>query len=382
MKYYIIAGEASGDLHGANLMRELKHIDSDAQFRFWGGDQMHSQDENLVRHYKDTAIIGFWEVVKKLRQIFRNIKFCRQDISDYNPDAVILIDYPGFNFRIGEFAKNKGFRVFYYIAPKVWAWKESRVKKLRRFTDKLFVIFPFEVEYFKRRNMDVFYEGNPLTDLIDEHLANKKPFGDFILHNDLPDKPIIAVLAGSRKQEVDYILPRVKKLVNDFPEYQFVLAAAPAMDKDFYRKHLPNYEMAIVYNQTYETLMHCSVAIVASGTATLEAALLGARQVVCYGGSEISYQIGKRLIKVKYISLVNLILNKPVVKELIQRDMSTDKMKAELNGLLFDVVRRRQIVDDYTQLAEMLGERGSAYRIAKAMINEINNLKNKNAADT
>jgi lipid-A-disaccharide synthase len=371
MKYYIIAGEASGDLHGSNLMRELQQIDANAEFRFWGGDLMNLHDKNLVRHYKDTAIIGFWEVVKKLRRILRNIKFCKQDILDYSPDVIILIDYPGFNFRIGEFAKSKGFRIFYYIAPKVWAWKESRVKKLRSFTDKLFVIFPFEVEYFKRWNIDACYEGNPLTDLIDGHLANKKSFGDFIRHNDLPDKPIIAVLAGSRKQEIDYILPRVKKIIADFPEYQFVLAAAPSMNKNFYRKHLPNYEMAIVYNQTYETLAHCSVAIVASGTATLEAALLGARQVVCYGGSEISYQIGKRLIKVKYISLVNLIMNKPVVKELIQHDMSAEKMKAELNGLLFDVVRRKQIFDDYTALAEILGKRGSAHRIAKTMIDEI-----------
>ncbi|MDR2653335.1 MAG: lipid-A-disaccharide synthase [Prevotellaceae bacterium] len=371
MKYYIIAGEASGDLHGSNLMRELKQIDVNAEFRFWGGDLMNSQDNNLVCHYKDTAIIGFWEVVKKLRRIFRNIKFCKQDILNFSPDVVILIDYPGFNLRIAEFAKNKGFRVFYYIAPKVWAWKESRVKKLRKFTDKLFVIFPFEVEYFKRWNIDACYKGNPLIDLVGEYLETKKSFNDFIQHNDLPDKPIIAVLAGSRKQEIDYILPRVKNLVNNFPEYQFVLAAAPSIDKSFYRKLLPNYEMAIVYNQTYETLMHCSVAIVASGTATLEAALLGARQIVCYGGSEISYQIGKRLIKVKYISLVNLIMNKTVVKELIQHDMSEEKMQAELNGLLFDVARRKQIIDDYTELSEMLRERGSASRIAKAMIDEL-----------
>ncbi|MDR1983782.1 MAG: lipid-A-disaccharide synthase [Prevotellaceae bacterium] len=378
MKYYIIAGEASGDLHGSNLMRGLKQIDANAEFRFWGGDLMNSQDENLVRHYKDTAIIGFWEVVKKLRTIFRNLKFCKQDILDYNPDVVVLIDYPGFNFRIAEFAKNKGFRIFYYIAPKVWAWKESRVKKIQKFVDKLFVIFPFEIDYFKRWNIDACYEGNPLIDLINEHLANKKSFNEFISHNDLPDKPIIAVLAGSRKQEIDYILPRVKKLVNDFPEYQFVLAAAPSIDKNTYKKYLHSYEMSIVFNQTYETLMHCSVAIVASGTATLEAALLGARQVVCYGGSEISYQIGKLLIKVKYISLVNLIMNKPVVKELIQHDMTVEKMKAELDGLLFDVVRRKQIVDDYSELAEMLGEQGASYRIAKAMTDEINKLKNKN----
>ncbi|MDR0420326.1 MAG: lipid-A-disaccharide synthase [Prevotellaceae bacterium] len=375
MKYYIIAGEASGDLHGSNLMCKLKQVDSKAEFRFWGGDLMHLQDKNLACHYKDTAIIGFWEVVKKLRKIFRNLKFCKRDIVDYNPEVIILIDYPGFNLRIAKFAKSKGFRVFYYIAPKVWAWKESRVKKLRRYADKLFVIFPFEVDYFKRWNIDACYEGNPLVDSVNEHLANRKPFDDFIKHNDLLGKPIIAVLAGSRKQEIDYILPRVKKLVNDFPQYQFVIAAAPSVDVNLYKKYLPNYEMAVIYGQTYETLMHCSVAIVASGTATLEAALLGARQVVCYGGSEISYQIGKMLIKVKYISLVNLIMNKAVVKELIQHDMTVEKMKAELDGLLFDVTRRKQIADDYAELAGMLGEHGASYRLAKAMIDEVDRLR-------
>ncbi|MDR1347502.1 MAG: lipid-A-disaccharide synthase [Prevotellaceae bacterium] len=382
MKYYIIAGEASGDLHGSNLMRELKQIDVNAEFRFWGGDLMTAQGKNLVRHYQDTAIIGFWEVMKKLRTIFRNLKFCKSDITDYNPDVVILIDYPGFNFRIAEFAKSKGFRVFYYIAPKVWAWKESRANKLRRYVDKLFVIFPFEIDYFKRRNINACYEGNPLIDSINKCLSNKKSFDDFVKYNDLRDKPIIAVLAGSRKQEIDYILPRVKKLVNDFPQYQFVLAAAPSIDGNLYKKYLPNYEMATVYGQTYETLMHCSAAIVASGTATLEAALLGAPQAVCYGGSELSYQIGKRLIKVKYISLVNLIMNKAVVKELIQHDMTVEKMKAELSGLLFDVARRRQIMDDYAELTGMLGSQGTSYRIAKAMIDEINKMKIKNVSNT
>jgi lipid-A-disaccharide synthase len=373
MKYYIIAGEASGDLHGSNLMRGLKQADTNAEFRFWGGDLMKAQNENLVQHYRDTAIIGFWEVVKKLRTIFRNLNYCEQDIVNYNPDVVVLIDYPGFNFRIAKFAKRKGFRVFYYIAPKVWAWKESRVKKLQKFVDKLFIIFPFEIDYFKRWNINARYEGNPLTDLIDERLENKKSFSEFIEINNLPDKPIIAVLAGSRKQEVDYILPRIKQLTKYFPDYQFVLAAAPSMDKNFYKKYLQHHEMTVVFDQTYDTLMNCSVAIVASGTATLEAALLGAPQVVCYGGSEISYQIGKKLVKVKYISLVNLIMDKPVVKELIQHDMSIEKMKSELQGLLFDASRRKRILDDYTELREILGERGSSYRVAKAMVDEIEN---------
>ena len=373
MKYYIIAGEASGDLHGSNLMRGLKQADPSAEFMFWGGDLMKAESENIVCHYKDTAILGFWEVAKKLRRIFKNLKFCKHNMLNYNPDVVVLIDYPGFNFRIAQFAKSKGFRVFYYIAPKVWAWKESRVTKLQKYIDRLFIIFPFEVEYFKRWNIDACYEGNPLTDLIDERLQNKKPFDEFAEKNNLGNKPIIAVLAGSRKQEIDYILPRVKKLVDYFPDYQFVLAAAPSIDKKIYKKHLQDCVMKIVFDQTYETLMHCSVAIVASGTATLEAALLGARQVVCYGGSEISYQIGKLLIKVKYISLVNLIMDKSVVKELIQREMSIKKMRSEIDNLLFDIVRQKQIIADYSELRNMLGERGSALRIAKAMVENLKN---------
>lgn len=376
MKYYIISGEASGDLHGSNLMRGLKIADSNAEFRFWGGDLMAAQGGTLVRHYRDTAIIGFWEVVKKLGTISKNFKLCKQDILDYNPDVVILIDYPGFNFRIAEFAKKKGFKVFYYIAPKVWAWKESRVKKLQKYVDNLFIIFPFEIEYFKRWNINAFYSGNPLIDSIGARLDKKEPFAEFISRNNLPDKPIIALLAGSRKQEVDYILPRIKRLIVDFPEYQFVLAAAPSLGEDFYSKYLPNHEMHVVYNQTYETLMQCSAAIVASGTATLEAALLGAPQVVCYGGSEVSYQIAKHFVKVKYISLVNLIVDKPVVKELIQHDMSHEKIRAELRGLLFDETRRKDIIDDYDKLRNMLGERGSSYRIAEKMV-EVLSANNK-----
>jgi len=374
MKYYIIAGEASGDLHGSNLMRGLKQADPNAEFRFWGGDLMNAESDNIVRHYKNTAIIGFWEVVKKFRQIFRNLKLCKQDILKYNPDVVVLIDYPGFNFRIAEFAKNKGFRVFYYIAPKVWAWKESRVKKLQKYVDKLFIIFPFEVAYFKRWNIDACYEGNPLTDLTDEKLLNSGSFEEFLKKNNLEkNTPVIAVLAGSRKQEIDYILPRVKKIIGEFSECQFVIAAAPSIDKKVYEKYLLDGKMKIVFDQTYETLIHCSAAIVASGTATLEAALLGAKQMVCYGGSEISYQIGKRLVKVKYISLVNLILDKPVVKELIQHDMSEKNMRKELNGLLFDYLRFQQIFDDYLELRRALGERGSTLRVAKAMVEALNN---------
>ncbi len=372
MKYYIIAGEASGDLHGSNLMKGLKEVDPQAEFRFWGGDLMLEQGGTLVKHYKDTAIIGFFEVVKQLNTITKNIRMCKADVLAYKPDVLILIDYPGFNFRIAEHAHKHGVKVFYYIAPKVWAWKESRVKRLQKFVDKLFIIFPFEIEYFKRWGINARYEGNPLVDSIGDKLAAKATFAEFTSKNKLPEKPIVAILAGSRKQEVAYIMPRVKRLVAEFPTHQFVLAAAPSLDKEFYDKYVSSSDnIAVVYGQTYDALMQADAAIVASGTATLETALLGTPQVVCYGGSEISYQIAKHLVKVKYISLVNIIMDSPVVKELIQHDMSFDKMKAELSALLSDEGYRNAQLQAYHKLQGMLGERGSSARVAKAMIEEL-----------
>lgn len=379
MKHYIIAGEASGDLHGSNLMKGLKKVDANAEFRFWGGDLMQAEGGTLVKHYKDTAVIGFWEVLKQLRTITRNIRSCKEDVLAYKPDVLILIDYPGFNFRIAKFIHDKGnIPVFYYIAPKVWAWKESRVKRLQKDVDKLFIIFPFEIEYFKRWGIDACYQGNPLIDSIGERLSTKSTFEEFTAKNQLPNKPIVALLAGSRKQEVAYIVPRVKKLVAEFPSHQFVLAAAPSLDKEFYSKYIsPSDNIAVVYNQTYDTLMQADAAIVASGTATLETALLNTPQVVCYGGSEISYQIGKRLVKVKYISLVNLIKDKPVVKELIQHGMSFGNMKAELNALLFDKEYRNIQLKEYAEIRTMLGEQGSSERVAKAMVEELQNSKGR-----
>ena len=371
MRYYIIAGEASGDLHGSNLMKGLKQADPEADFRFWGGDLMAAQGGTMVKHYKETAIMGFVEVLRNLNKVTKNLRFCKEDILSYKPDVVVLIDYPGFNFRIAEFSHKQGIKTFYYIAPKVWAWKESRVKRLKKDVDKLFIIFPFEIEYFKKWGIDAVYRGNPLIDSIADKTANSPSYTEFIEKNKLPDKPIIAFLAGSRKQEVKHIVPRVKKLVTEFPDHQLVLAAAPSLDKEFYAKYiLPEDNITIVYNQTYDTLKVADVAIVASGTATLETALLNTPQVVCYAGNEISYQIARLLVK-GYVSLVNIIMNAPVVKELIQRDMSVEKMKTEINALLHDKAYRNAQLEAYRQLRDSLGEYGSSKRVAEAMVEEL-----------
>lgn len=371
MKYYIIAGEASGDLHGSNLMKGLKQADFEADFRFWGGDLMAAQGGTMVKHYKETAIMGFIEVLKNLNKVTKNIRDCKNDILRYKPDVVVLIDYPGFNFRIAEFTHKQGIKTFYYIAPKVWAWKESRVKRLQKDVDKLFIIFPFEIEYFKKWGIDAIYRGNPLIDSIADKTANSPSFAEYIEKNNFPNKPIIAFLAGSRKQEVKYIVPRVKKLVTEFPDYQFVLAAAPSLDKAFYNQYIsPEDNIAIAYNQTYDTIKVAEAAIVASGTATLETALLNTPQVVCYGGNEISYQIARLLVK-GYISLVNIIMNAPVVKELIQHDMSVEKMKKEVEALLHNKAYRNAQFEAYQQLRESLGEYGSSKRVAEAMVEEL-----------
>ena len=369
MNYYLIAGEASGDLHGRHLMRGLKQADPAARFRFWGGDLMAAQgDGHLVKHYKDTAVMGFFEVLIKLRTVLRNIRFCKKDILAHRPDVLILIDYPGFNLRMAKFAKQHGIKVFYYIAPKVWAWKEKRVHRLKKYVDKLFIIFPFEVNYFKRWNIDACYAGNPLVDSISERLAQKETFHTFIERNKLPGKPVIAVLAGSRMMEINYVLPRILFLAKQYPGYQFVVAGAPAIDEAQYEKRLHGGLFSVVYNQTCELLAQATAAIVASGTATLEAALIGVPQIVCYGGNEISYQIAKRLVKTKYISLVNLIMDAPVVTELIQHDMNEKNLHSELSAILPGGEKRQTMLAHYDQLRARMGERGASQRVAAEMV--------------
>lgn len=376
MKYYIIAGEASGDLHGSNLIKGLKKSDPEAHFRVWGGDLMQQAGGELVRHYKETAVMGFVEVLMHASKIKKNFDLCKKDLVEYNPDVLILIDYPGFNFRMAKYAKDRGIKVFYYISPKVWAWKEGRIKNLKRDVDKLFIIFPFEVEYFKKHGIEAEYNGNPLLDSTDAHPCNLESREEFILRNNLDNRPIIGLLAGSRKTEISYLLPRIKNLIHHFPDHQFILAAAPSIEPSYYQEILKDSNLKVLFGETYSVLKHSAAAVISSGTASLEAALLNTPQVVCYGGNEISYQIAKRFVKVKYISLVNLILDALAVKELIQHDCTQENIITELKDLLTDK-RRKQVAKYYKKLRELLGGEGASEKTAKAMMTCLMKMKNE-----
>ena len=367
MKYYLIAGEASGDLHGSNLMKGLKNIDPEAEFRFWGGGLMQQQGGYLVKHYKETAIMGFLEVVLNLRKINNFLKICKKDILKYAPDVLILIDYPGFNLRIAEFAQAKGIKVYYYISPKIWAWKESRIKKIKAFVDRMFVIFPFEVEYFKKHNYPVDYAGNPLLDAVQEKINEPGSFDEFITNNGLENKPIVAILAGSRKQEIDRNLGVMLEIIQNYKNYQFIIAAAPSIEPDYYQKFVRNNKVKVVFNQTYDVLKHADAALVTSGTATLETALFNVPQVVCYRAGNVSYFIAKQFVKTQYISLVNLVMNEEVVKELIQFEMNAEKLTTELNKLLYDNDYRQEMLNNYEKLREKLGGNGASERVANLL---------------
>ena len=364
MKYYIIAGEASGDLHGSNLIKELKKLDADANIRCWGGDKMKEAGGELVKHYRDLAFMGFAEVVKNLGTILKNLKFCKQDILQFKPDALILIDYPGFNLRIAKWAKQHGITVIYYISPQVWAWKENRVKQMKETIDKMIIIIPFEKDYFKNKwNWDVEYVGHPLAEVTESEKVKDKS-------EKFSDKEIIALLPGSRKQEIAKKLPIMVEVSKDFPGYQFVVGEAPSVEDEFYRQFTKNYSnVSVVKNQTYDLLMQAKAALVTSGTATLDTALFGVPQVVCYKGSPISYEIAKRVIKVKYIAMVNLIMDKPVVKELIQKELTPDNLKRELHELLTNKSRIAQMKKDYEDLKKILSDGGNASaRAAKSIV--------------
>lgn len=365
MKYYIIAGEASGDLHGSNLMKGLKMVDTEVNFRFWGGDLMKAQGGELVKHYRETAIMGFVEVLMNLGKIKRFFTECKQDILNYNPDVLILIDYPGFNLRMAKFAKSNGLKTYYYISPKIWAWKESRINKIKAFVDKMFVIFPFEVDYFKKHNYPVDYAGNPLLDAVQEKIDGKSSFNDFINRNNLENKPVIGILAGSRKQEIDRNLSTMLNIIPNYKDHQFVIAAAPSIEPDYYNKFIEGHDVKVVFNQTYDVLKYSTAALVTSGTATLETALFNVPQVVCYRAGNLTYYIAKQFIKIKYASLVNLIMNSEVVKELLQFDMNPEKVKEELDKILFDDDYRYKMLDEYKQLREVLGGTGASERVAK-----------------
>jgi lipid-A-disaccharide synthase len=363
-KIYIIAGEASGDLHGSNLIKQLKIIDPSIDIRCWGGDKMQAAGAKLVKHYKDLAFMGFIEVVKNLPTILKNIRFCKEDILAYQPDAIVLIDYPGFNLRIAKWAKQQGIKVIYYISPQVWAWKENRVKMMKLCIDKMICIIPFEKDFYaKKWNWNVEYVGHPLVEVIEEAKNSNYEFRISNFEN------IIALLPGSRKQEILTKLPIMLSVVEHFPNYQFVVAKAPGLDEDFYNNLIAPYKnVSWVVNETYALLSKAKAALVTSGTATLETALFGVPQIICYKGSSISYQIAKRLIKIKFIGLVNLIMDKEVVKELIQHELTTENLQKELRLILEDTAKQNAIKIDYAALKQLLKQGGNASQNAAKSI--------------
>ena len=369
MKYYLIAGEASGDLHGANLMRALQQIDPEAEFRFWGGDRMEAVGGKLIKHYRDLAFMGFWEVITNLKTILRNIDFCKRDITQFQPDALIFIDYPGFNMRIAKWAKEIGIPTHYYISPQIWAWKENRIKAIKRDVDAMYVILPFEKDFYEGKHQyPVHFVGHPLLDAI---AARKEVSEDvFKQENGLDERPIIALLPGSRKQEIAKMLSVMLSVVGSYHQYQFVIAGAPSLGYDFYKQFIKEENVHFVTGKTYDLLSHTHAALVTSGTATLETALFNVPEVVCYRGNWISYQIAKRVISLKYISLVNLIMDAPIVTELIQGELNTKNLKTELEKLL-NSEYRAQFLKNYKTLREKLGNEGASERTASLILNSL-----------
>jgi len=367
MKYYIIAGEASGDLHASNLMKALLVKDSNAEIRFWGGDLMQEVGGTLVKHYRELAFMGFQEVLLNIRTILNNIKFCKQDILTFKPDVLILIDYPGFNMRIAEFAKKEGIKVHYYISPQIWAWKENRIHKIKRDVDEMYVILPFEKDFYEvKHQFPVHFVGHPLIDAI----ANRAQVDEVAFRKEfqLSSKPIIALLPGSRKQEIKSMLSVMLKMADKFLDYQFVIAGAPSQDYEFYQQFMKNENVKFIDNKTYDLLSVSYAALVTSGTATLETALFKVPEIVCYKTSWISYQIGKRLVDLKYISLVNLILDKEVVKELIQSDFNEITLEKELHKIL-EGKKRDELFLNYYQLEKKLGGIGASEKVAELITN-------------
>jgi lipid-A-disaccharide synthase len=364
MKYYIIAGEASGDLHGSNLIKEIKKLDPNASIKAWGGDLMQQAGASLVKHYRDLAFMGFLEVIKNLPTILQNIRFCKQDIEAWQPDVLVLVDYPGFNLRIAEWAKKNGFKVVYYIAPQVWAWKENRVKKMKLCIDKMFCILPFEKDYFKNKwNWDVTYVGHPLLRVI-ESFKSTTPLST-------GNKKVIALLPGSRKQEIIKMLPIMLSVTPHFPGYTFMVAQAPGQDAPFYNRYLMGYSnVTLIKNSTYELLTIADAALVTSGTATLETALFKVPEVVCYKTSKFSYQIAKRLVKIKFISLVNLIMDKEIVREIIQENLTEQQLTNALRNITENEEHRKEVMNNYQSLHALLaagGEDASA-KVAKEIV--------------
>ncbi|WP_348800466.1 lipid-A-disaccharide synthase [Flavobacterium adhaerens] len=369
MKYYIIAGEASGDLHGSNLMKALYQEDPKAEIRFWGGDLMQNIGGTLVKHYRDLAFMGFIEVLFNLKTILNNIAFCKNDIKQFNPDVIIYIDYPGFNMRIAKWAKENGYKNHYYISPQIWAWKENRIKAIKHDIDKMYVILPFEKDFYEvKHNFPVHFVGHPLIDAI--HNQSAIDTTTFRTENQLSEKPIIAILPGSRKQEISKMLSVMLSIVEDFPDYQFVIAGAPSQDFSFYQQFISSDNIKFISNKTYALLRNATAALVTSGTATLETALFKIPEVVCYKGSWVSYQIAKRIITLKYISLVNLIMDREVVTELIQDDCSQQRIYEELTKIL-NPDYRQKLLNDYDLLEEKLGGIGASKTTAQLIVSNL-----------
>lgn len=371
MKYYIIAGEASGDLHGSNLVASIRQKDPGAKIRAWGGDKMRRNGANVVKNYHDLAFMGFVEVVMNLKTIVKNIKYCKKDITEFNPDALILIDYPGFNLKIAKWAKKKGFKVFYYISPQIWAWKRGRVYTIKKVVDKMLCIIPFEKKFYDNYDVDCQFVGHPLLD----EIAKVEPVDKqkFYKANRLnPKKEIIALLPGSRKQEVSRMLTVMLDVVKMFPSYQFVVACAPSLPVSYYKKIIgEKANVRLVLNRTYQLLQLSSAAVVTSGTATLETALLDVPEVVCYKANKISYLIARQVAKVKYICLVNLIMDRLVVKELIQNDMTANNIRDELQSLLNSSKRQKKLLEEYEELKYVLGNIGASDRAAETIISYV-----------
>ena len=370
MKYYIIAGEASGDLHGSNLIKAIRSLDEQAQIRAWGGDMMQQAGAELVKHYRETAFMGFLEVLLNISTVFSNIKFCKEDIDRFQPDVIIFIDYSGFNLRIAKWSKKRGYKNHYYISPQIWASREGRIQKIKRDIDKMYVILPFEEEFYeKKHHYPVDFVGHPLIDAIDSMPKTDKE--EFYQKHQLdPQKPIIALLPGSRRQEIKNMLSVMLQMAGKYPDYQFVIAGAPSLEPEEYNTYLSGDQVAMVYNQTYELLKHADAALVTSGTATLETALFKVPQVVCYKGNWISYQIAKRIITLDYISLVNLIMGKEVVKELIQGEFNVQNLNDELAKIL-EPESRQAIQLAYTELENKLGGKGASMKTARLILENV-----------
>lgn len=369
MKYYIIAGEASGDLHASNLMKALKARDPQADFRCWGGDLMEQAGGDIVKHYKELAFMGFWEVFTNLNTIFRNMRICQVDMLLYEPDAVILVDYPGFNLRMAKFAKEQGFKVIYYISPQIWAWKKGRIKKIKKYVDEMMVILPFEEEFYAKNGMKVHYVGHPLLDAVSKDLHDSQEVLDFRRQHGMDDREIVALLPGSRKQEISAILPQMLKMVPLFPQYQFVVSVVEWQSRSLYEKFLKKSDVKTVSGNAYPLLANAKAAVVASGTATLETAMIGTPQVVCYAGSELSYIIAKQLISgIHFISLPNLIMDKQVVTELIQHDFNTFHLRKELEKITGDEAYLATLKEDYRQLYALLGDGSASAKAADVVM--------------